>query len=110
MAIPVLFTNNASSRLAAAIDPSTTSVSLRAGDGVLFPQPAGNGSNYFTLTVEDRRTGQLEIMHCTARTNDVLTVIRGREGTGAQAFAMHATASNRLTAGVLTQIIAHINA
>ena len=109
MTVPMLFSNNASSRLAVPVDLVTTTITVENGHGVKFPQPAGDGSTYFTVTVEDRRTGQIEIMKCTARSFDVLTVARAQEGTTKQAFVLGATVSNRLTAGTM-DFLAHAGA
>jgi Collagen triple helix repeat (20 copies) len=100
--IPMIFANNATSRLYAAIAAVDTSIRVQAGHGVKFPQPIGDGSNWFTVTVEDRRTGQIEIMKCTGRSGDILNVTRAQESTTAQAFAMDSTVSNRLTAATMT--------
>jgi Collagen triple helix repeat (20 copies) len=105
----MLFTNNASSRLYAAVDAVTTSIRVQAGDGAKFPLPKGDGSDYFTITLEDKRSKQLEIVNCTARSGDILTVTRGQEGTTAQAFAADATVSNRLTAATM-DFLAHAGA
>ena len=96
----MLFANNASSRLFAAISAATTSIRVEAGDGAKFPSPTG--SDIFTVTVEDRRSSQIEIMNCTGRSGDILTVVRAQEGTAAQAFVVGATVSNRLTAATMT--------
>jgi hypothetical protein len=96
----VLFTNNASSRLYAAIDTVTTSVRVTAGEGAKFPSPTGG--DYCMITLEDRRSGQVEICKCTARSGDIMTVVRAQEATTAQAFALGATVSNRMTAGTIT--------
>ena len=109
MTVPMLFANNASSRLYAAIDAVTTSIRVQAGDGARFPQPTGDGSNYFPVTVEDRRSGQIEIMLCTGRSGDILNVTRAQEGTAAQAFLLGATVSNRLTAATM-DFLAHAGA
>jgi len=109
MTVPMLFANNASSRLYAAIDALTTSIRTQAGEGAKFPQPAGDGSTYFIITVEDRRSGQLEIMRCTGRSGDILNVVRHQEGTTAQAFELGATISNRLTAATM-DFLAHAGA
>lgn len=107
MTVPMLFANNASSRLFSSIDPITTSIRVENGDGAKFPSP-GPGE-FFTVTVEDRRTGQIEIMKCTSRSTDVLTVVRAMEGTGAWSFALGATISNRLTAATM-DFLAHAGA
>jgi len=105
----MLFTNNASSRLYAAIDAVTTSIRVQAGDGTKFPTPVGDGSDYFAVTIEDRRSGQIEICNCTARSGDIFQVQRGKEGTLAQAFELGATVSNRLTAATM-DFLAHAGA
>ena len=97
----VLFNNNASSRLKIDIPAASPTITVDDGTGVKFPQPVGDGSNWFIVTVEDRRTGQVEIMECTQRVGDILTVTRAQEGTVAQDFTMGASVSNRLTAGTM---------
>ena len=108
MTVPMLFANNASSRLYAAIDAVTTSIRVQDGDGVKFPQPDGS-TTYFPVTVEDRRSGQIEIMKCTGRSGDILNVQRAQEGTAAQSFLLGATVSNRLTAATM-DFLAHAGA
>jgi hypothetical protein len=98
--VTVLFKNNASSRLYAAIDAVTTSIRVQDGDGAKFPAPTGG--DYCMVTLEDRRSGQVEITKCTGRSGDILNVTRAQEGTTGQAFALGATVSNRMTAGTIT--------
>jgi hypothetical protein len=97
----LLFKNNASSRLYAAIDAATSSIRVQDGHGARFPQPVGDGSDYFMVTLEDRRSGQIEICKCTGRSGDILNVARAQESTIGQAFALGATVSNRFTAGTM---------
>src|SRR5207344_2441319 len=73
------------------------------GHGSLFPSPSGG--NIFTVTIEDRRSGQLEICICTNRNGDLLDITRGQEGTPAQTFAISATVSNRLTAKTMDTLM-----
>jgi hypothetical protein len=94
-----LFKNNASSRLYAAIDAVTTSIRVQDGHGAKFPQPAVD--QFFMVTIEDRRSGQIEICKATARSGDIITVQRAQESTTSQAFALGATVSHRFTAGTL---------
>lgn len=94
-----LFANNATSRLTADHSAVATTLTLTSGEGARFPQPSGG--NVFMITAEDRRSGQIEIMKCTARSTDVLTVVRAQEGTSPQNFSAGATVSQRLTAGTL---------
>ena len=100
MAAPlVLFKNNASSLLYGDIDAVTTSIRVLDTEGVKFPQPTGG--QFFFVTLEDRRSKQIEICKATGRTNDIINVVRAQEGTTAQAFLMGATVSNRFTAGTM---------
>ena len=110
MTVPMmLFANNASSRLPQPIGASDTSILITTGDGAKFPTPIGDGSDWFTVTIEDKRSGQLEICKCTARGFDTLTLERGQEGTVGQAFEVGATVSNRLTASTM-DFLAHAGA
>jgi collagen triple helix repeat protein len=103
MTMQCLFANNATSRLFAAVAPGDTSIRVLNGDGAKFPSPVA--PNYFTVTLEDRRTGQVEICSCTSRSGDIMNVTRAQEGTTAQAFAVDASVSNRLTAATMTLLM-----
>jgi len=93
-----LFANNASSTLAAPISSTATTVELAAGTGLLFPTPGAGQA--FTLSLTDAATGKInEIMLCTARTADTLTVTRAQEGTTAVSWTTGDFANNFLTAG-----------
>ena len=77
-----LYKNNASSTLAEALAAGGLSLRLAAGEGARFPNPQ-NG-DYFLITIYQRvgATEQnWEIAQCTARVNDVLTIVRAQEGT-----------------------------
>jgi hypothetical protein len=78
------FTNNAACRLLVSIGVPDATVQLEAGLGAVFPALAIN--EICKIVVRDIKTGAFEIMACTARTGDVLTVDRAQEGTSAQAF------------------------
>jgi hypothetical protein len=103
----VLLNNNAVGSLGGAVDDTTTSLPLLAGEGANFPSP-GEG-DYFPITLV-KTTGELEVVHCTARTGDVLTVVRGREGTLARAFNAGERVSLRLTAQAISDMHAEITA
>lgn len=95
-----LFANNASSSLAAPISNAAVSLTLAAGTGAEFPNPSAG--QQFGLTMNDAATGLLtEIMYCTARTGDVLTVARAQEGTVALSWLAGDLAANLLTAGMM---------
>lgn len=96
-----LVANNAASRLATSIGAADTTISLQAGTGSVFPAPSGD---WFPITLI-KPSGEFEIAHCTARTNDVLTVVRGRESTSGKAFSAGDRVEVRLTAGTLGAMI-----
>ncbi|MGS6264489.1 hypothetical protein ACVGWD_01305, partial [Enterobacter asburiae] len=101
MALQLLAANNAQSVLAAGISASATSLTLNTGTGALFPSPV-SGTSFFKLTLIDAATGQLsEIVHVTAKSGDVLTIVRGQEGTTARAWSANDIAANMLTAGTI---------
>lgn len=84
----ILFTNNASALLAATISDADTTVQVASGFGALFPSPSG--AQFFYATLEDD-SGDIEIVKCTSRTGDNLTVVRAQDGTTAQAFTLTVT-------------------
>lgn len=95
-----LFANNASSVLASAISSTATVIDLSPGTGALFPNPAAG--QQFTLTLNDAATGLVyEIVYCTARSTDTLTVVRGQEGTAAVSWLANDRAFLAATAGAL---------
>lgn len=96
-----LFTNNAFSTLNAGITDSATSITLASGEGALFPAPTGSG--YFYATLVDT-SNNLEIVKCTSRSTDVLTVVRAQESTSARAFSAADRIELRLTAASLTEL------
>lgn len=99
-----LHTNNAASNLRDAITPGSSVITVTSGHGTLFPNPAVDQG--FFVTVEDRRVGRLEIMLCTVRTGDSLTVTRGQQGTIPQNFAAGVSVANRITAQILNDFVA----
>lgn len=98
-----LFANNAASELASAVTSGAVSLTLKTGDGAKFPSPVGG--DFFLVTLY-QKVGQDEINHeivkCTARAGDVLTVVRAQEGTTARAFSADDPVELRLTAGAMT--------
>lgn len=100
----LLFANNAASTLAGAISNTATQVNLQTGEGALFPNPTSG--QYFVATFVDAATGQLnEIIWCTARAGDVLTIVRAQEGTDALAWNPGDFCSNLWTAGQAAQML-----
>ncbi len=84
--------NRAASTLASGITDVATSLTVAAGEGTKFP------ATNFNITIED------EILLCSSRTNDVLTVVRAQEGTANVAHDAAKTVELRITAKIITDI------
>ena len=97
-----LFANNADSSLNGAIAPDTTVLALKAGDGAKFPSPT-NGDFFLVTLFQRLGTSELnhEIVKCTSRTGDSLTVVRAQEGTVARAFNSDDLVELRITKGTV---------
>ena len=93
--MPLKLTNNAFGTLAASITSSGTSITLTTGQGARFPTLGA--SDYFYATLVDT-SNNLEIVKCTARSTDVLTVVRAQESTTGRAYSTGDRIEIRLTA------------
>lgn len=82
-----LFSNNASTTLAAAISNTATSVTLASGTGALFPNPSG-GTHFRATFVKNGAPGTYEVVDVTVRATDTCTIARGQEGTTALNWAV----------------------
>jgi hypothetical protein len=91
----IKFANSAFATLAAGINSSVTSITLTTGQGARFPSLSAG--DYFFATLIDA-SNNLEIVKCTARSTDVLTVTRGQESTTARAFSAGDRIELRVTA------------
>ena len=90
--------NRAKSALAADITSAVTSLTVTAGEGTKFP------STYpFPITIED------EILKCTNRSTDTLTVERAQEGTTAAAHATGKAVHLRITAKFASDLHTAVN-
>ena len=98
----LLLKNNARSTLSASITAMDTTIRVRVGHGVRFPQPSATG-DWFPLTLEDQ-SGSIEILRATARHGDMITVTRGAEGTQARSFVSGDSVELRATAAVFASI------
>ena len=105
-----LFKNNAYGYLAATIDNDDTSLTLSTGQGARFPSPTG--TDYFLLTLigldNNGAENAWEIVKCTARSSDTLTVVRAQESTSAAGWNIGTRVELRVTAGTLdgmTQVV-----
>lgn len=97
-----LWTNNASSLLASGITNVQTTLAVTPTQGALFPAPGAG--QVFNATLEDT-SGNIEVVQCTGRTGDTLTVVRGAEGTTPLTFASGSRVEIRITAGMLAALL-----
>ena len=96
-------TNQAVSLLAANITAIATVMTVTPGDGNLkFPTTAG-GKYFMVFLVKADKT--YEIVKCTSRTGDSLTIERGAEGTVALPFTTGDAVGVRVTAGNFNDFI-----
>lgn len=90
--------NRAFSKLAAAVNDSTTTFTVTAGQGAKFP------STYpFHSTVED------EIVSVTNRSTDTLTVVRAQQSTSAASHPLKAYIALHITAKSITDLNTAVN-
>lgn len=101
-----LYSNNGKSSLASGITAVATSVTLATGEGTGFESPTGG--DFELITVYDgasvAASTNVEIMKVTARSGDVLTVVRGQESTTPFAFSSAAGVEGNVTAGSLDSL------
>lgn len=96
------------STVATAPSPATsgTSLTVQSGDGARFPNPSTDGA--FNLTVWPTGLAALasnaEIVRCTARSGDTLTIARTQEGTSARTIVVGDQIALTITAKVITDI------
>jgi hypothetical protein len=100
----MLWSNNAATTIAGPLTTSNITITLAAGDGAKFPSPTGG--DYFVATIYDQATKTInEIVHCTARSGDLVTVVRGQEGTTAEAWNAGDIFANLVTADTLRNFV-----
>ena len=98
--MPALFANNAATTVASALSNVATSLTVASGKGALLPAITGTDFFMLTLTQSGSET-TWEIIKVTARSGDVLTIVRGQEGTTAAAWAVGDKAELRVTVSTL---------
>jgi hypothetical protein len=97
-----LYTNNAATTLASGITNVATSLTVSAATGGLFPSPTG--TDYFFITLENSAGTVREIVKCTARSTDTLTIVRAQDGTSASAFSAGDKVELRIVADEMTRL------
>lgn len=100
----LLFANNAGSTLAGNLTTSSLTIPLLSGTGALFPSP-GAGQYFMLSLFKQTNPAITEIVRCTARTGDSLTVVRAQEGTVALTWSVGDIANNDLTAGSMQALV-----
>jgi len=108
----IQFANNATSKLAANLSSSGTSITLTPGDGVKFPALSGGQVFYGTLV---KASGAKEVVKITARSTDTLTIgTRAAEAVAGVQTALAFTAGDnfelRMTAGTLSSELDRLDA
>lgn len=91
--------NNAVSTLAIALSPTDILVQLAVGTGSDFPSPTDN--EVFAITLQNDSGTVDEVMYCTIRNGDVLTVERAQENTTAVTWPVGTVIENLFTDGTL---------
>lgn len=91
----VKVTNNATTTTVGAVSSTALSLTVASGTGALFP--ILGGSDYFYATLSDTN-GNFEIVKVTARTDDVMTIVRAQDGTLALPFPANSRFELRVTA------------
>ncbi|EDV3151122.1 tail fiber protein [Salmonella enterica subsp. enterica] len=107
------FGNNVVSSLAADITASQTTIQAMPGAGAMFANlltsDYANSSNplktYAKITLTDAKETVFEVCHLTAVNNDMLTVIRGQEGTTAKGWSLNDVIANFATRGSENQFV-----
>ena len=94
--------DNPTSALASGISSGALSLTVAAGNGSRFP-----ATGTFRVKLTDQFSESLyELVICTARAGDVLTITRAAEGTTARAFNVGDTVDLVLSAAALTAYVA----
>jgi len=98
-----VFKNNAYASLAAELSADGTLATLADGQGARFPSPTGGDFFLATLILLDGNGAETdwEIVKCTARATDGLTIERSQEGTTARIWQAGSRIELRTTAGTL---------
>ncbi|EIQ6929149.1 tail fiber protein [Salmonella enterica] len=107
------FGNNVVSSLAADITASQTTIQVMPGTGAMFANlltsDYANSSNplktYAKITLTDAKETIFEVCHLTAVNHDMLTVIRGQEGTTAKGWSLNDVIANFATRGSENQFV-----
>ncbi len=97
-----LFSNSARGYLSEPISETATSITLSALGGLF---PVADGNDWFKAVLQD--ANGIEIVYCIAHSagSNIFTVVRGKEGTTARAFAAGAVFGQRVTADDMNRLL-----
>lgn len=102
----IKFANNATTTLASGIVSTDTTITVAGSSGGLFPSAGSEDYFYATLV---NSANDIEIVKVTARSGDVMTVLRGQDGTVALDWIGGDRFELRLTARALVDIALGVN-
>lgn len=94
-----LFANNAATTLAVELTTLATTLEVAAATGSRFPDPV-QYSEEFVITLKNQNTGEIEIVNCVERSDDVLMIARAQEGTVALSFPVGSAVLHQMTAAM----------
>lgn len=97
-----VWANFARSTLAEGVSADATELRIRALDASLFPSP--DYDEVFSVVLWSEDLESFEVVYCTGRAGDLLTVERGKEGTTPRAFAAGALVVHQVTAGFFAAV------
>lgn len=100
--MPIQLANNAVATVPNAVSSTQLSLTVASGRGALFP--VLGATDYFYATLVDV-SGNFEIVKVTARTDDVMTIVRAQENTLAISFPANSRFEHRITAATIRAII-----
>ena len=95
--------NSSKSTLTGGINTTDTTINLTSGEGALFPAVTSSGTNYFYITLIDTALNT-EIVKCTNRSTDALTIVRAQDGTTARAFSAGDRVEMRVVAALINDL------
>jgi microcystin-dependent protein len=101
--MPISLGNNASAHLSAPLAADGDTIVLVTAEMGNFP--GLTAGQWFPLTLVDS-AGHMEITKVTARAGNILTALRGQEGTSARAWLAGDRAEIRLTAAAIAELVA----
>src|SRR5271170_2060880 len=100
MTLNVVWANRAAGTLASSLTTGALTLTRTSGQGALFPSPTS--PQIFPLVLSQAASpNTYEIVYCTARSTDTLTIERAQEGTTATSFSAGDNVSLEPTAGTL---------